>query len=314
MAEKSNASSKHDGVILGHPDSDHWVIENVTARHGAANGLFGEQSHDKGIGSALLVKNSESAFNALRGAVASGHAQMNQVFDGFYTHHNHGDGLLINSRDGVLKNSRLEYNGLVTGGAPKHAFYMYPWNGGASGWTVSGNTMRGNRDSGGRIAGTNHHFHSNTVTDNPYGLFVVDNDGPNSGHTIERNAFLNTDPVAYVIELEGAENVSVNDNVFYDAFGVGLVPGKLRANSNVSLRGNLFGGDKETAFVALYADQDKGFKEERNCYDYALKPANLQAGTGAHPFTLLAEPAQTGPQLTSGRRNIILPDCSGTGG
>ena len=123
---------------------------------------------------------SEAYGNWRRGAVAAGHKTEGQLFERLYSHDNGLDGILINSRDGRLVDSRLDDNGM-TPGPPRHGFYMYSWKGGASGWEISGNELIGNRDSGGRIAGAGNHVRSNYVSGSPYGFFVVDSDGVNEG-------------------------------------------------------------------------------------------------------------------------------------
>ena len=318
VGEKTNGATRHDAVFNAHQNSDHWTILNSVARYGAANGFFGENASAKGVGSHLLLKNSEAAHNVKRGVVAAGNRNTGQVFDGLYAHHNLGDGLLINSRGGILKNSRLNHNGLVSGGKPKHGFYMYPWKGGASSWQIFDNELRGNRDSGGRIAGTNARFYRNTVSENRYGIFIVDNDGENAGHLIEDNLFHKTHPWAHSVELEGAENVTVRNNSFIDAFGVGLINGKKRANRDITLSANVFGGDPASAFVSLDPLQDQGFSQTRNCFDAGLTLNNARTRRQAFwaSDALLAQTLQTPPSLQIKRRqHIPLPECgSGRGG
>ena len=318
VGEKTNGSSRHDAVFSAHPSSDHWTLKNSVARYGAANGFFGEQGSAKGVGSHLLIQSSEAAHNTKRGAVAAGYRSTNQVFNGLYSHHNHGDGLLINSKNGVLKNSRLNHNGNMVGGNPKHGFYMYPWNGGAANWQIFDNELVGNRESGGRIAGVDTQFFRNSVSESRYGIFVVDNDGSNSGHIIENNLFFDTHPWAHVVELEGAENVTVRNNTFVDAFGLGLINGKHRANRNITLSANLFGGNPDTAFVFLDPAQDSGLKQNQNCFDAGLNLGNARnrrqalMASGFNADSLKTLPSV---QKTGGKRYVPLPNCmAGQGG
>lgn len=269
--EKSNGYSKNDAVVVAQNGSDYWTLENVLVRNGAANGLFGERSVETGtgIGSHLLVKDSESYSHSLRGAVAASYSSVNQVFDGFYSHDNRGDGLLINSREGVLKNSHFEHNG-GDGGEPKHGVYMYPWKGGASNWRIFDNIFVENRDSGIRVAGKDHHVYDNRFEANPFGMFVVDIDGVNEGHLIENNVITDTGENKFGLELEGAQNITVRDNTFISAPGIMIAPGRIQDNRDILLENNTYEGSQDP-FVTGCEKPNEGRDElssgERlNCY------------------------------------------------
>ena len=252
IAEKSNGNGKNDAVFVAQHESSYWVLENVTARYGAANGIFGERSLATGfgIGSHLLIRNSETHGHRFRGAVAAGNTRVGQVIDGLYSHDNQGDGLLINSRDGVLKNSLLENNG-GQGGAPKHGVYIYPYNGGAENWDIFDNRFIGNRESGMRVAGKNHHIYNNVFDGSPFGMFVVDVDGVNEGHLIEDNTIKNTGARDFSLELEGAQDVTIRNNLFVSSPGIIIAEGYQLENSNITIENNRYEGTGAgDAFVA----------------------------------------------------------------
>ena len=297
VGEKTNGTSINDAIFNAHWKSDHWTVTNSVARFGAANGFFAEQNWTRGIGSYLLVKDSESAYNRRRGAVAAGYEEVGQVFDNFYSHHNRSDGLLVNSSNGVLKNSQLEYNGFGGGSKPKHGVYIYPFKGdSAKNWQISNNVLNNNRDSGARITGSGHEIYGNTISDSPYALFIVDTDGPNAAHLVEDNLFRNTDPDAFAIEIQGVEKVRIRANRFYNSSGVGLIRGQKRNSSNVTVLDNVFAGNPINAYIELDDAQNNNFSESNNCFDVNIKVRE------AAPETVLTT-------QNAGRDRIYLPNC-----
>lgn len=308
VAEKTNDPSKEGAAFNARIWSDYWVVDRCVARYSAGNGFFGEAGVSSGIGSHLLVVDSEAYGNWRRGAVAAGHATVDQVFKRLYSHDNGLDGLLINSRDGVLVDSRLDDNG-TTPGQPRHGFYMYPWDGGASGWDISGNNLVGNRNSGGRIAGSDNRIIGNYVSDSPYGFFVVDSDGVNQGQTIEGNVFTHTSLDGYAIELEGAQDTIVSNNSMFDAAGIGVVAGAIQNTRGLVVSNNQFGGAQSGAFIYVESTQASGLTLQGNCYDPAMTASNVKAST----LTTASLPSGTGgtelsaQSLTS--QSITLPLC-----
>ena len=269
--ERSNGFSKNDAVVVAKNSSDHWTLDNVLVRYGAANGLFGERSVETGtgIGSHLLVKNSESYGHSFRGAVAAGHSQVEQVFDNFYSHDNWGDGLLINSREGTVKNSRFEHNG-GEGGEPKHGIYIYSFAEGSENWQIFDTLFKENRDSGIRVAGKNNHIYNNRFEANPFGMFVVDIDGVNEGHLIENNIITDTGENKFGLELEGAQDIVVRGNTFENAPGIVIANGRVQANRDIRLENNTYEGGGDP-FVIGCEEPGKGREdlssgERLNCY------------------------------------------------
>ena len=258
---------KFRAVIEASNGSDAWTLEDLVVRHGGANGVFGEAGAGGGLGSDILVRRVESYGHLRRGGVAANAAASGQRFEDVHFHGNREDGLLINSSDGTLAHSRLDGNGREPGGQPRHGVYMYPYGSGARRWRIRGNTMSGNRDSGARIAGTDHRVESNRISGSDYGLFLVDLDGPNSGHLIVGNRIEDTAANGWGIEIDGGVDITLRDNVFRRSGGVVLVQARRGgACRNIVLEGNELGVNDDSGFVDVRPGQGEGFTARGNTY------------------------------------------------
>ncbi len=311
--ERGGAAKKADGTVQISPGSHRLRFEDCQANGGAANGFFGEGS---GADDLQLVR-CRAEGNALRGAVAPGRARSGFLAEDCTFAYNRGDGLLINSSNGKVQACRFVGNGMidedtpVEGGEPKHAIYMYPYQGGAEDWIIEDCVMSNNRGSGGRIAGRNTIYRRNTVLNSPVFVYVVRNEGINDGHAIVGNTFGAIDQQTEYgkpnfgpgIQIEGGFDVRVEDN---DLTGGGVsvaVQEERRTkdgvilvsrtdSKNVVVRNNRITLTLDDRFVGTEAEQSEGFVSENNTFFSSGEATDLRwryegGGYGLEPWKRL---------------------------